>query len=67
MINGITVEASIYLLTKIMERKNIEELFYFFAAHLFTNRQTFPKIVNNFDLGDVYLLRNCKIEDIYYN
>jgi len=67
MVNGITIEGSIYLITKIMERKSAEEMFFFFAAHLFTNRQHFTKIGNNFDVGDVYLLRNCKIEDIYYN
>ena len=67
MINAVPIEAINYLLTKIFERKSCEELFYFFASHLYTNKSALVKIGYNPSLCDFLMVRECKIEEIYSN
>lgn len=43
MVNCITIEASITLIGKTLDRKNIDELLMVFSAHIYVNREFLSK------------------------
>jgi transcription elongation factor GreA-like protein len=69
MVNCITIEASITLISKTMDRKNIDELLMVFSAHIYVSREFLCKKIVEYpkSLLDYMMIRNCLLEDITAN
>ena len=57
LVNGTNFEGILYLITKIIERRSCEEIFYFFTSHIFTLKGVILKTCQNYILCDYYMIR----------
>lgn len=66
LVNCVTIEASISLISKTMDRKNLDELLMLFSAHIFINREMLAAkaVENTRMMVDCMMLRNCLLEEI---
>jgi hypothetical protein len=64
LINGVSFDALVFVVSKVFEKGTIEDIIYFFAGHLYLNRQTLMFTVDNFVLDDLIMLRHCSREEI---
>lgn len=67
LINSVTFKAMIGILSSVFKVGNCEEIFYFFASHIYTNRVGLAKYVHNFVMADFFMIRSCRVEDIELN
>lgn len=65
MVNAVTMESLIALVSSIIEKRSIEDMIYFFCGQIYVNRNAILNAQGNYDLADIYLLRSCNRDEIF--